>query len=301
MESLLTLTSSLAGTRLRHYTTEVTWRRIMNYAAAVGDRNAVYFDDERPGGVLAPPMFAAAVTWPVSERLWEYIESQNVPREVFAMQVHYTEHLLLHRLVRAGDILTIKGALAAVCPHKAGSLVTIRYRAEDEQGEPVFTEYMGGLLRGVRCSGEAKIAEALPATPKYEGDGQKMWETTIFVDALAPFVYDGCANIFFPIHTSPSFAHKVGLPGIILQGTATLAYAVREIVNQEAGGDPESLLSIGCRFTGMVFPDSEIRVCLVARQSDEDGMIVFFTVVNAEGAPVISDGYARIRRQLPYR
>lgn len=296
MENILTLTSSLAGTRLRDYTTEVTWRRTMNYAAAVGDRNAVYFDDEQPGGVLAPPMFAAAVTWPVSEKLWEYIESENVPRDVFATQVHYTEHLLFHRPVRAGDRLTIKGALAAVCPHKAGSLVTIRYRAEDEHGRPVFTEYMGGLLRGVRCSGEAKIAEALPVTPKYAGDGQTMWESTIFVDALAPFVYDGCANIFFPIHTSASYAHKVGLPGIILQGTATLAYAIREIMDQEAGGDPVSLLSIGCRFTGMVFPDSEIRVCVVGRQSDEGCMIVFFTVVNAESAPVLSDGYARIRR-----
>lgn len=290
------LDTSLAGTSLKDYTTHITWRRTMNYAAAVGDNNPVYFDDEREGGIVAPPMFAVAVTWPISERLWEYVESERLPKEVLATQVHYTEHLVFHRSVRAGDRLTIKGSLAAVRPHRAGSLVTIRYRAVDERGELVFTEYMGGLLRGVGCCGEAKIAEALPVIPSYEGDGTNIWETPIFVDPLAPFVYDGCTNIFFPIHTSVAFAHKVGLPGIILQGTATLAYAVREIVDREADRNPEALRSVACRFTGMVVPASEIRVCLLDRRSDEDGMDLFFSVIASTSSPVVSDGYARLDR-----
>ncbi|MEW6140424.1 MAG: MaoC family dehydratase N-terminal domain-containing protein [Thermodesulfobacteriota bacterium] len=110
------LDTGLAGTSLKDYTTNITWRRTMNYAAAVKDHNPAYFDDEREGGIVAPPMFAVAVTWPVSERLWEYVESERLPKEVFATQVHYTEHLVFHRSVRAGDRLTIKGSLAAVRP-----------------------------------------------------------------------------------------------------------------------------------------------------------------------------------------
>ena len=43
----------------------------------------------------------------------------------------------------------------------------------------------------------------------------------------------------------------MGLPGIIHQGTATLAYAVRELVNREARGNPALLKALACRFTGM--------------------------------------------------
>jgi hypothetical protein len=51
---------------------------------------------------------------------------------------------------------------------------------------------------------------------------------------MRPYVYDGCTNIYFPIHTSVGFARMVGLPDIILQGTATLAYAARELADREA-------------------------------------------------------------------
>ena len=40
-----------------------------NYAAALDDANPRYLDDSLPGGLVAPPMFAVAVTWPISERI----------------------------------------------------------------------------------------------------------------------------------------------------------------------------------------------------------------------------------------
>jgi acyl dehydratase len=82
----------------------------------------------------------------------------------------------------------------------------------------------------------------------------------------------------------------VGLPGIIYQGTATLALAVREIINREADGDPARLKSLACRFSGMVLPESHIRVeCLKSRQGD-----LFFQVKNQDGQKAISRGYARL-------
>ena len=290
------LDTDFAGMCFKEFQTDITWRRTMNYAAAVGDHNPLYFDDEREGGVIAPPMFAVAVTWPISGRIWEYIESDNFPKEILATQVHFTEHLLFHRPVRPGDRLTIKGSIAQISPHKAGTLVVIRYHAADDQGRPVFTEYLGGLMRGVQCCGDAKNAEPLPIVPEHRGQGQPDWEIPIFIDQLAPFVYDGCTNIFFPIHTSVAFARGLGLPGIILQGTATLAYAIREIINREAQGNPHALGSVACRFTGMVVPGSEVRVILSGRKSDDAGTDLFFKVFNAAGSAAISDGYARLDR-----
>lgn len=292
------LSSAFAGSILKDYETIVTWRRSMNYAASVGDNNSVYFDDERDGGVVCPPMFSVAITWPVCERIWEYIQADGFPMEILVNLVHYTECLTFHRLAVPGDRLTVKGIITTISPHRAGTLIVLRLQAIDKHGNPVFTEHIGGLLRGVECLGEANTTEPLPVIPKHGGDGPSVWESAVFIDHLAPFVYDGCSDIFFPIHTSVGFAHRVGLPGIVLQGTATLAYAVRDIVDREADRDPSLLRTVACRFTGMVLPGSELRVIIRQRTMDEAGKDLFFIVLNGSGDTVLSDGYVRIERNL---
>lgn len=284
------ISSRFVGTRLKPREAEITWRQTTNYAAALGDPNPRYLDDDRPEGIVAPPMFCAAVTWPISERIWEYIEAPDFPFEIVTTQVHYTEHLQLHRLVRPDDRLALQGRLTAILPHKAGTLMVLRYDAYDPTGDIVFTEHIGGLLRGVRCTDAGAGAEQLPTAPSAAVQGPYLWEASIPIDRTAPFVYDGCTNIHFPIHTSVKFARQVGLPDIILQGTATLALGVREIIDREAAGDPGRAKAISCRFTGMVIPGREIRVQLFERRSEGDRTHLFFTVLNSDGKKAVSDG-----------
>ncbi len=284
------LSSRYVGTPLKPYETFVTWRQTTNYAAALGDGNPLYLDDSLPGGIVAPPMFCVAATWPITERIADFIESAKFPKEIVNTQVHYTEHLTIHRLVRPGDMLTVKGRIAAIIPRKAGTLFVIRYDAEDAAGMPVFTEHIGGMMRGVQCTDQGRGGEDLPLAPSFEAPGESLWETPVFVDRTAPFVYDGCTNIHFPIHTSVAFARAVGLPDIIYQGTATLALAAREVVNREAEGDPRQVRSISCRFTGMVIPGTEIRIRLVGRATDDGDRHCFFEVLNSEGKQAIRDG-----------
>jgi len=290
------ISSSFVGSRLKDYAAEVTWRNTMNYAASIGDNNPCYFDDERERGVIAPPAFSVALTWPISERIWDYIEAPDFPKEIIATQVHYTEHLMFHRPVRPGDRLRITGRIAAILPHTAGTHVVIRFDAIALNGAPVFTEHIGAIMRGVKCTDEGRGGDDLPKIPRTSGDSPPLWESVIPIDALEPFIYDGCTNIFFPIHTSVKFAHEVGLPGIILQGTATLAYALREIINKEAGGDPFELKSAYCRFTGMVLPGTIIRVRLIRNDCNNGGSDLFFTVMNAEEKKAISGGYVRLEK-----
>jgi len=290
MRKIMEISSRFVGAPLKPMETQITWRQTTNYAAALGDATPRYLDDERQEGIVAPPMFCVAVTWPISERIGEYIEAPDFPSQIVATQVHYTEHLQLHRLVRPDDRLTIRGRLAAILPHKAGALMVLRYDAHDPTGDIVFTEHIGGMMRGVRCTDAGAGAEQLPIVPAAAVQGPRLWEVTIPIDRTAPFVYDGCTNICFPIHTSVKFARQVGLPDIIYQGTATLALGVREMIDREAAGDPGRVKSIACRFTGMVIPGREIRVQLFGRQSDGDHTHLFFTVLNADGKRVVSDG-----------
>ncbi len=290
------LTSEFAGSPLRHHTCTITARWTMNYAAAIDDPGPLYFDDERSGGIMAPPLFPVAVTWPIIEHIGDYIEAESFPKEVIFTQVHYTEHLRIHRPVRPGDSLAIQGTIAAILPHRAGTHVILRFNALDADARPVFTEHIGAMMRGVQCADGGKGSEAVPEMPRQSEYDKTLWESNIFIHPLSPFIYDGCTNIHFPIHTSVRFARQVGLPGIIHQGTRTLALAVRDIVDREAGGDPRLVDELSCRFTGMVLPGSDITVRVVARKHALRGTDLFFMVINAEGQRAVSDGHIRLKK-----
>jgi len=289
------LNADLVGTPLKNYQTKITWRETTNYAAAIQDNNPKYFDDRQEDGIVSHPMFAVSVTWPVLSRLENFIESKNFPKEVLMTQVHYTEHLILHRLILPEDELSLTGTLKAFLQHRAGTHTIIRRDAKDKNGALVFTEYIGAMLRGVSC-GEGGKAGRLPLIPENNTEGEVLWTSTIHIDPLRPYVYDGCSNIEFPIHTSPKFAKAVGLPGIILQGTATLAYAIRELVNNEADKDPARISEIACRFTGMVLPGTDVKVCCTGKKSHKDFTDVFFEVQNSEQKKAIRTGYVKIMK-----
>ncbi len=159
----------------------------------------------------------------------------------------------------------------------------------------LFTEHIGAIMRGVECADAGAGGESIPSVPQQMKESAALWESVIPIEPLAPFIYDGCTNIHFPIHTSVKFAHQVGLPGIIHQGTATLALAVHNILNKEAGGDPHRLATVYCRFTGMVLPGSVIGVQLTGKNKIAAGTDLFFTVINAEEKRAISDGYIKLK------
>ena len=289
------LTSNFVGTTLKEYTCIVNARQIMNYAAAIGDANPVYFNDELSEGIIAPPLFPVALTWPILENITDYLETRDFPQEVLFTQVHYSEHLSIHRPITPGIHLKIKGTIAAILPHRAGTNVIIRFDAHDAEGNHYFTEDTGAMMRGVECADAGKGGESVPSVPQQKKESAVLWESVIPIDPLAPFIYDGCTNIYFPIHTSVKFAHQVGLPGIIHQGTATLAVAVHNILNRETGGDPHRLATVYCRFSGMVLPGSAIRIRLTGKNRESGKTDLFFVVLNAEEKLAISNGYIRLK------
>jgi len=315
------LNSNLTGTPLTPLSIHVGWRETMNYAAAIFDDNPAYFDDERPQGMVAHPMFTAAATWPVVGNLGGHIQGDDFPHEVLFTQVHHTEHITFHRLIRPGDQLTLSGKIAAILPHRAGTRAVVRLDATDPKNRPVFTEHIGAMMRGVECEGAGKGEEDLPEaleknreknpapnpnfTPTSNlnpnpapkpGSNPKpdpnpaMWQAKIPIPQWMPHVYDGCSNIVFPIHTSKKFAHSVGLPGILLQGTAALALGITEIINREAGGHPRAVKELSARFTGMVAPGSTIVVKKTGSLFKSGVKEIHFEIINEQRRRAISKG-----------
>lgn len=282
--------SAEVGKRAKTLEIDVTRRWIMNYAAGTQDPNPAYFNDEAPGGIIAPPMLSVGLTWPFSSRGDQLWENRSIPAEAGARGVHYSEVLQWHRPMRAGETLHIDAEVKAILPHRSGTHMITEFAATGADGEPVFTEYSGGLLRDVTCADAGKRQDAVPEIIRHDDTRPPLWQETIHIDPLAAHVYDACADIHNPIHTSVEVAHNVDLPGIILHGTATLALAVREITNIEAGADPRRIRAAQCNFTGMVLPGTDITVQVLGKEPVNGGTEVQFIVTNPDGKKALRNG-----------
>ena len=293
--SLMELQSDLVRTSFKDCTCAVSWRNIMHYAAAINDNNPYYLDDERDGGIIAHPLFPVSLTLPIVENLSNYISNESVadfPYEVLMTMVHYSEYI--HRLIKPDDELKIKSRFVAMLPHRAGTHIIVKLEAIDKAGQLVFTDYLGGMLRGVECIGGEIGRTEVPTVPNYEHDHPPIWKKDIFIDPLRSYIYEACAKTTLPIHTSKEFAHSVGLPDILLQGVCTLAFAVSEIIKEELNSDPTKITDIGCKFTAMVIPNSQIHLEITNRVVTGKSREIFFEVLNDQQQKAIREGYMKI-------
>ena len=284
--------SSVVGQKMKVFKFEVTQRQINNYAAAVGDPNPCYLDDARQSGLIAPPTLAAALTWPLIQNIYDYLDL-GFPAEIMFRIVHYSEQLVIERPLKPGDRLSIEGQVVAVVPEKSGTHVIFKLPALDQKGRLVFTEYIGGMLRGVTCADQGRTVRKLPVIPALPNIYEPIWEAAVPIKREDCYIYEGCADVPFPIHTSPSFARSMGLPDIIYFGIGTLARAVSALVNRELGTNPAEIKQLACYFRGMVTPESFIRIQLLDRKKNNSGGELFFRVLNQLGKEAVSEGYLR--------
>jgi acyl dehydratase len=290
------ISKDFVNTKFKDKKCSVTYRDIMLFAAALNDNNPLYLDDEREGGIIAHPLFPVRLTLPMLENLSDYISEEskvNFPFEVLMTAVHYSEYLKIHRLIKPNDKLSLKGKNIALLSHRAGTHSIIKIDATDKSGDPVFTGYHGGMLRGVTFTGDDIGRDQVPTVPKDDSKQPPIWKKDIFIDPLRSFVYDGCTETTLPIHTSKEFAHSVGLPDILLQGVCTLGLVVSGIINEELESDPTKVKEIAGKFTAMVIPNSTIRLEVINRIETEESNEFFFEVINEQGKKAIREGYLR--------
>ncbi|MFH1529274.1 MAG: MaoC/PaaZ C-terminal domain-containing protein [Pseudomonadota bacterium] len=271
----------------------IHWRETTSFAAATGDANPRYLDDTVKGGLVAPPLFAVTLTWPLISDLPRVLPEVLTP-DIVATMVHANEHLIFHEPIRPGDKLHLRGRIEGLVPTQAGAFLVMRSEGVIPGRGPMFTEYGGVLFRGVKVGGDARLLSKLPEVPKPMSDGAPLWQAEIPVERTLPFIYDGCTGIVFPIHTSVRAAKEAGLPDIVLQGTATLALAARQVVNSECDGIPFALKEIACRFTGLVVPGTPVHFRLLGRDRSQGRTGVYFDLVVKGGNPALSGGFASV-------
>ena len=266
---------------------ELTPRRIMAFAAGVGDVNPAYFDDTRPEGLVGHPGLIFSLQWNARHTPDLRVSLENVRRGV-----HAWVDARFERALRCGDVITCQGELISVRQVRSGVLSTQRYAMRDSFGKLVVEFDSGGIVRGAVTSGPDRELVSSPPLPE-AGDlpDKPIWSAEIPIRPDAAHVYTECADIWNPIHTERSVALAAGLPDIILHGTATLTLAMRELIDRCLGADPARLVRIAGQFRAMVLMGTSVSVrCLEERITLEGAHELFFDVLNHEGESAIARG-----------
>lgn len=290
-EVTLAISSGCVGLALTESFEDISVRRILAYAAGIGDISPAVFDDAGDD-LVAPPAFCVSLEWPVASHPSVRDALSAEPAEILRV-VHASQDSVFHSPVRPGDRLRTSGRVTGLRATGSGALATIRLATQREDGEPVVTSWLRSLYRGVGIDGEAKVLEDPPALPAVP-DGGSDEAIGIVVARELPHVYTECARIWNPIHTERRVADAAGLPDLILHGTATWALAGREIVARHAAGDPRRLRRLHGRFRAMVIPGTTVTLHHRAVHDTGGHTLVAFRVANADGDDAISDGVALI-------
>jgi acyl dehydratase len=218
-------------------------------------------------------------------------EDHGVTRQEVLTGIHATHDVVVHRLVKPGDLLTTSLEVVALANIKPGAKATTRLETVDQHGEAVASTTQDAIYLGVPTDGKHRADPAPP--PPIDGTERRgdPVELTVDIGAGDAHTYTECARIWNPIHTDVSAAKAAGLPDIILHGTANLAHGVSAVVAVAADGDPHLVRRIQCRFAAMVRLPSTMTIRVwPANQTAPEMSTVPFEVLNDKGAPAVANG-----------
>lgn len=106
-------------------------------------------------------------------------------------------------------------------------------------------------------------------------------------DRYRPIYYAAASGDFNPIHLDKEVAQAVGLPGNILHGMCTMAWAAEAAV-EALGGDPGDLKTLQVRFSRPVKIDDHL---IFTAETTAEGKILI-KAVNQDGQEILKNAAA---------
>ena len=269
------LNKELVGKDYGEITYEVTPESIEKYARATNDDNEIYFSEN----AVASPVFPFV---PAFGKLAEAGLDPELQADVMRL-VHGEEEHVLHAPIRVGDTLTLRTTLEAVESKDSGETFTLKTVVTNQNGEQVADVFTNSFIRGSGGGGSKAPAEAQEAP-------EIVYEESVKVDQDQTVRYAEASGDTNPIHVDEEFAKMVGLPGIILHGMCTMAFAGKAAVKGLAGGDPTRIKRIAVRFSKPVLPGQELTTKFWEIGKSEGRTTYGFETYNPDGQAVIKNG-----------
>jgi acyl dehydratase len=279
------LNRACVGNQYRATATEVTLDAIQKYARACNDDNPAFFDATRPGGIVAPPMFAAAVTW---DALMLAVTDPEVQADLVRL-VHGEQDMEFFRPIRPGDVIDATAKILSIETRATGEAMVVELNASTRDANPLQKTLFNAFIRGPRnrsVAAEPRIIEP----PR----GEPLFTVAQTIDPDQTFRYADASGDRNPIHTDPGFAKMAGLPGIIVHGLCTMAFTSKVAIDKLCDGDPTRLRRLRVRFSRPVLPGQTITTKIWPAGENAGRKIFAYETFNPDGQAVIKGGIAEI-------
>ena len=257
----------VAGAARQYHVTEDALRA---YAAATDD-------------ALGGPVFAIVPAWETIAPASRSVASEETRKRV----VHYEHDIVLHRPLEPGVTVVSCATPVALLPRPNGTSLVIHIETREEDGTPVNEQYVTEFFRGIVA--EESIGERAPDHRLDEAGGDPFAEVAYRVSEDQPARYAAASGDDFAIHLDDDFARAVGLPGRIVHGLCTMAFAARAVLEVAEVDDPRQVRRVAVRFSAPLFPGDTVTT----RVWRTDGGYGFESL-GSDGAPVLKDGLLQL-------
>ena len=197
---------------------------------------------------------------------------------------HLEERLTWHRPLVLGETLTVR-AQPEGSPRRQQRLLTVNVTLTDAAGACVGTTR--STLMGRKLGPQTLAPVRVAAQDFAPQDGRVL--ATWRVPPEQPERYAQASGDRNAIHLDDAAAQAVGLPGRILHGMCTLAFAGLS-VRAHHGGHKAQMRALGARFAQPVFVGDTLTCHLLA----SSGPSACFEVTNQHGERVLSRGTATL-------
>lgn len=249
------------------------------YARATEDVNPRYAGPDS----VAPPMYHVR---PFIDVMFQMASDPELALDLLRL-VHAEHDMTFHEVLNDGDILEVSGTLQSYEQKGSGILVTYGLTGT-VSGVVAIEGTTSYFIRGAAPAKSGKSKTTSRQTVAMPEPDWSILQPVQFDQALRYATVSGDDN---PIHTDEATAKAAGLPGCILHGLCTMAFAQRDLINQYCAGDPSRLKRLAVRWARPVFPGDTLCLKVWAQ---EDGSLSFHTE-NEAGKVVMSHGRAQIQ------
>ncbi len=242
------------------------------FAKATDDENPAYFGPD----AVAPPMYHVR---PFIGLMMKLATDPELALDMVRL-VHGEHDMRFHRPLRHGDILQLRGTLKSLEEKSTGKVATFGlfgFVDGELALEGTTSYFIRGKSKEPGEKRETKVVEQPPAPT---------WTKAQVVTPDQATRYAHVSDDHNPIHVDDGMAKAAGLPGVILHGLCTMAFAQRDLVARY-GADPRTLKRLGVRFARPVFPGDTLKLQVWER----DGSVEFGTL-DGKGQAVIANGRA---------
>ncbi len=255
------------------------------YARAYNEDNPRFFEADRPSGILAPPLFGAVASW---LSLMTVVTDAELNVDVLRL-VHSRQDMRFFQPIIPGDTINSTAKIVAIEEQPGGESLAVDLHCCNQTGETVQRITFTAFIRG-----QGRRPRTRAATDKNPAS-EPLHRVSQTIDADQTFRYAKASGDRNPIHIDEDIAKLAGLPGIIVHGLCTLAFASKAIIDSVCEKDPRRLKRLSAGFARPVLPSQTITTAI---WPDANAGSYRYETVNPNGRAVIKPGYAEIGEVL---